>query len=310
MQHRIPKALAAALVLCLAFTGTAFAKDKLKVGVTVLDLANPFFVEMTNAEKAAVEKMGGSITINDPKDDVSKQIEALENFIAAKCDAIIITAIDPKAVMPAIKKARAQGIVVIAHTDKLEEYDAWVAADEYDMGMTLGQEAGKWIKDRLGGKAEVAVLNYDLMPQVIKRKQGMIDGIKKYAPAAQVVADVLGGTPEKGMADAENFMQAHPNVKVIVSVNDGGALGALQAVKAAKKATPDFFIGGIDATQEALSKIAAGEVYRATVDQSAKTAGETCVDLALKAINKQPYQKDYHQQLKAVTTANIKDYVK
>ena len=311
MRNKILKAFALTLVVCLAFAGTAFAKDKaIKVGITVLDLANPFFVELTNAEKAAVEKLGGSVTINDPKDDVSKQIEALENFIAAKYDAILITAIDPKAVMPTIRKARAQGIIVIAHTDKLEEYDAWVAADEYDMGMTLGEEAGKWIKAKLGGKAEVATLNYDIMPQVIKRKQGMIDGIKKYAPAAKFVADVLGGTPEKGMSGAENFLQAHPNIKVIVSINDGGALGALQAVKAAKKDSADFFIGGIDATQEALSKIAAGEIYRATVDQSPKVAGETCVELAVKALNKQPFEKDYHQKLKIVTMANIKDYVK
>jgi ribose transport system substrate-binding protein len=311
MRGLVKRVVFLMVIFGLAFTTNTFAKDKAyKFGITVLDLANPFFVEMVNAEKAAIEKLGYTVTINDPQDDVPKQIEALENFIAAKYDAIIITAIDPKAVLPTIKKARAQGIVVIAHTDKLEEYDAWVAADEYEMGNTLGLEAGAWIRDKLGGNAEVAVLNFDLMPQVIRRKQGIIDGIKKLAPAAKVVADVQGGKPAKGMAAAENFLQAHPNIKVIVSINDGGALGALQAVKAAKKDTPDFFIGGIDATQEALSKIAGGEVYRATVDQSPKVAGETCVTLALKALNKETFEKDYKQRLKLVTAANIKDYIK
>jgi ABC-type sugar transport system substrate-binding protein len=124
-----------------------------------------------------------------------------------------------------------------------------------------------------------------------------------------VVADALGGTPANGMSAAEGFVQAHPNLKVIVSVNDGGALGALQAVKAAKKDSKDFFIGGIDATQEALSKIAAGEIYRATVDQAPRVAGQKCVELAMKALRKEAYQKDYKQDLKIVTIANIKDYM-
>ena len=307
------------LLLCLLLLvsplfaqGGAESKDdgQLKFGMTVLDISNPFFVELSQAAKAEVERLGGTITINDPKDDVAKQIEALENFISAKVDAIIVTAIDPVAVMPTIKKARQQGIVVVAHTDKLEEYDAWVAADEYTMGYTLGEEAGKWIRDNLNGFAEIGILNYDIMPQVIKRKQGIIEGIHKYAPDAVVVGDALGGTPQNGMSATEAFLQANPNIKVIASINDGGALGALQAVKAANKDTPDFFVGGIDATQEALSKIKAGEIYRATVDQAPGIAGRKCVELAVKAINGESFEKDYSQDLVIVNSSNVDQFIK
>ena len=293
------------LLLCLLLLvsplfaqGGAESKDdgQLKFGMTVLDISNPFFVELSQAAKAEVERLGGTITINDPKDDVAKQIEALENFISAKVDAIIVTAIDPVAVMPTIKKARQQGIVVVAHTDKLEEYDAWVA--------------GKWIRDNLNGFAEIGILNYDIMPQVIKRKQGIIEGIHKYAPDAVVVGDALGGTPQNGMSATEAFLQANPNIKVIASINDGGALGALQAVKAANKDTPDFFVGGIDATQEALSKIKAGEIYRATVDQAPGIAGRKCVELAVKAINGESFEKDYSQDLVIVNSSNVDQFIK
>lgn len=298
------------LVSVAGFAGGAAEKDKkqIRIGMSVLDLSNPFFVALTKAASEAAKENGVELTINDPKSKIELQVAAIETFIASKVDAIIVTSIDPAALNPLVKKARAQGIKVVVHTTKLAEYDAWVAADEYDMGMTLGLQAGEWIRDRLGGKAEVGILNYDIIPQVINRKKGIIDGIKKFAPNAQVVSDATAGSPTEGMQAVENFLQAHPNIKVVCGINDGGALGAYEAVVAAGKATDDFFIGGIDAVPEAVAKIKAGGIYRATVDQAPGIAGKTCVELALKAIRGQSFEKDYLQKLVPVNKSNIANY--
>jgi ABC-type sugar transport system substrate-binding protein len=304
-------AVALIVAASMAFAGGAAQKKddgKIKIGMSVLELANPFFVALTNAAKEAAVANGVELTINDPKQKVEAQVAALETFIAAGMDAIIVTSIDPAALNPVVKKARAAGIKVVVHTTKLDEYDAWVAADEYDMGMTLGLQAGEWIRDKLGGKAEVGLLNYDIIPQVINRKKGIIDGIKKFAPNITIVGDQTAGSPPDGMKAVENFLQAYPNIKVICAINDGGALGAYEAVKAAGKATDDFFIGGIDAVPEAIAKIKEGGIYRATVDQAPQIAGKMCIELALKAIRGESFNKDYQQELLPVNKTNIAKY--
>ena len=72
-------------------------KQRVIIGVTVLDLANPYYVQIVNGIKEEAEKSGTEIIINDPKSDAAKQLEAVEGFIDTRVDAIIIAALDPKA---------------------------------------------------------------------------------------------------------------------------------------------------------------------------------------------------------------------
>lgn len=288
--------------------GFAQAGEKIKIGMTVLDISNPFFVALTNAAKAKAAEYGAEILINDSKNKSDVQITAMENFIAAGCQAIIVTATDPVAVSSVAGPARADGVKIIAHTTKLEEYDAWVAASEYDMGYTLGLQAGEWAKNHIKGQVEVGLLNFDIIPQVIQRKQGIIDGIKKFVPDMKIVGDAFAGEPPAGMAAAENFLQANPNLKIICGINDGGALGAYEAVMAAGRDTPDFFVGGIDAVPEAIVKIKEGGIYRASVDQDPKGMGEKCVELAIKAIRGEAFEKDYLVKLVPVNKTNVANY--
>ncbi len=280
-----------------------------KIGMSTLNLSNPFFVALTNAAKEYAEANNAELFINDSQDSPEKQITALENFIASGCDAIIVTAVDPEAIMPIVKTARDQGIKVIAHTTKLAEYDAWVAADEYDMGYTLGIAAGEWIAANLGdGEIQAATLNFDTIPQVINRKKGIMDGVLEKAPNVKFVADATAGDPQAGMEATENFIQTYPDLQVLLGINDGGALGGYEAFMAAGKTGDQYLVGGIDATPEGIAKVKDGGIYRVTIDQAPVTAGQKCVELALKAIQGIEFEKDYLQELVPVTAANVADY--
>ena len=268
-----------------AETGGRGTEKKLKIGVSVLDLANPYFVQIVNGIKAGAEGKNIEIIVDDPKSDVSKQVTGIENFISAKVDGIIVAALDPKAIDPIVKKARDKGIKVIAQATNLENADVNVAVQEYTMGNEIGQAAGKWIAEKLGGEAEVAVLNYPRIPQIINREKGIKEGIAKHAPNAKVVATASAATPEEGMKAMETILQAHPNVKVVAAINDSGALGAFQAMKAAGKTGEDIFVGGIDATPEALDNIKANTIFRATVDIQPLQNGKTDLDFMLKLLN-------------------------
>ena len=106
----------------------------------------------------------------------------------------------------------------------------------------------------------------------------------------------------------ENILQANPDVEVLVGVNDAGALGGYEAIMAAGKDSNRFFVGGLDATQEALDKIKEGGIYRATVDIQPYETGKLFVDTLLEVIENGPIKETVTIPMKVVNSSNIGDY--
>ena len=283
--------------------------------MSVLNLANPFFVALADGAQEEADKLGVELVINDPKDDVNSQVTALENFINGGFDGFVVTATDPAAIAPLAKEALDGGMYVVAHTSDLgeENQTALVWAVEHDMGYTLGLQAGEWAKAHIpkGETLKLGVLNYDVIPQVIQRREGIVDGITEvFGDNIEVVGSVTAGDPTTGLEAGETWLQAHPDLDMIVGINDGGALGAYQAVIAADKNDPNtFFVGGIDATDEALAAVKDGGSYQATVDQQPKEMGALTVRTLVAAIKGEPYEAVSAIQLAPVNASNVDEFL-
>jgi ribose transport system substrate-binding protein len=258
--------------------------DTVTVGITTFDLVNPYWVKLVEGAQTKADEKGIELVVADPNDDNAKQLNALENFIAMGVDGIIVSALQPAATEQVLSDAQDAGIKIIAQSMETPVADIWVSAAEWDMGYTIGVEAGKWIRDRLNGEAEVLILANDQIPQMIIRKEGVIAGMTEYAPNAEVVAVQDANITELGMRVTENVVQSNPNLKVVVALNDAGALGALAAVESAGLASDDFFIGGVDATPEAREKIDGGTAFRASVDNIPYENGMMNIDLMLELL--------------------------
>lgn len=284
---------------------------QISIGLTFLNLDNPFFVAFKAAAEEACAEAGVNLVFSDSKGTSEGQIKAMEDFIAMGVDAIIITPQDGEAVLPQIQEARSKGIYVVCHTIMPAEYDAYVGADEYDMGFCLGEAAGKWIKENLGDQevVQAATLNYDIAPTVIPRKEGIIAGVLSVADNVEFVATETAGETAAGMAAAETFLATYPDLQVLLGINDGGALGAYEAFMDAGKTGDDILIGGIDATSEGLAKVAEGGIYRITVDQDPANMARICVQNCLDLLAGKEIVKEYYAELVPVTAENIADYV-
>ena len=148
--------LVAALALTLG-AGSAHAADKPIVGLITKTNTNPFFVKMkAGAEEAAksndveLRSFAGKVD-----GDNESQVAAIENLIAAGAKGILITPNDSRAIVPAVEKARAAGIVVIAldtPLDPANAADATFATDNFLAGQMIGQ----WAAKMLGAKAASA----------------------------------------------------------------------------------------------------------------------------------------------------------
>src|SRR5262245_62209150 len=133
--------LALALVCALS---PAHAQQQPVIGLITKTETNPFFVKMREgATEAARARAAKLLTAAGRFDgDNASQVTAIENMLAAGAKAILITPSDTKAIVPAIRKARAAGAIVIAldtPTDPQDATDALFATDNFKAGVLIGE---------------------------------------------------------------------------------------------------------------------------------------------------------------------------
>ena len=93
-------------------------------------------------------------------------------------------------------------------------------------------------------------------------------------PGAVIVADISPPTVNKagGAAMMRTILLAQPNIDVVLGA-DTVVLGALEALRAAGKARPDQFLGGIDGEPEAIAEIKKGGPYKASISLASPVFG-------------------------------------
>ncbi len=250
--------------------GTADAGTPKKIGASLQNMSNPYFIEVANGIEAKCKELGWEVTVTDANYDVAKQVSDVENFLAQGVDGLFICPIDANALTQVVEKAKSEGIPVVAQAQLVPQADAQLTIDEYDYGTAIGTQAAAWINEKLGGKGNVLIISQDNVEDVVRRGDGIQETILKLAPESKIVARQAGDSPDAAMSVTENIMQANPEVNVIACVNDSSALGANEAIKGMNLSQDKldlFYIGGADATEEAVAKIKdTGNLIRSTID--------------------------------------------
>ena len=290
----------------------ANGEKKVKIGMTVQSLSNPTWAGYCQSIEKEVKAQGGSINYVSCDSNVSKQITQIENFISSGVDVIIIHPADPEGVEFALKQARESGIKVLAWDDNLKNADlAWLI-DNHELGYTIGEHAAKWINEKLGGSAEVAILNYPQLPILLERGNGIRDAITELAPKAKIVAESSAIDTKEGIEKMETIFQSNPKVKVVCSIGGGGSVGANESAKAAGKITDDFGIFAADATQPELSALKNNEGIRMTVTVTGTNtdiAKEIWEMVTLLQSGEPIATKEIYREFIPVTHDNVDEYL-
>jgi fructose transport system substrate-binding protein len=228
------------LLLCaLVCASSAAHAQNVVVGLITKTETNPFFVKMKQgAAKEAKAKGAKLMTAAGKFDgDNASQVTAIENMVTAGAKAILITPSDTKAIVPAIKKARAAGVLVIAldtPTDPENATDALFATDNFKAGVLIGQYA----KAAMGGKA-AKIATLDLAPGITVgklRHDGFLQGFGiKNGDRSIVCSQDTQGDQAKGQTAMENCLQKAPDINLVYTINEPAAAGAYQALKSAGK---------------------------------------------------------------------------
>ena len=241
--------------------GSATSAPTKTIGVSIQNREAQFYQEMEAGMTAEAKKYGYALNVVAANRDNARQQSQVEDFISKHVNAIVLTPYDSKAIGSAIVEANRAKIPVftadIASTSKQGVVVAHIASDNVEGGV----EAGKLICKAIGGVGEVAIVDEPEVTSVQDRVRGFKEYLAKSCPKAKIVADVdSGGQRDKAANDVGDILQTHPHLRGIFGINDDSALGALTAVRAAGMAGKVAIVG-FDATPEARTAIAKGEMY-------------------------------------------------
>jgi inositol transport system substrate-binding protein len=300
-------ALAASTVL----TTAAWAEN---IGVSMALFDDNFLTVLRNGMQDYAKTLDGvTLQVEDAQNDVGKQLNQIQNFVASGVDAIIVNPVDTDATVAMSEAAAAANIPLVyvnrepINVDQLPDNQAFVASNEAESGTLEMQEICKL----MGGKGKILVLMGELSNQAARmRTQDVHDVIgKEPCTGIEIVEEQTGNwSRTEGTNLMTNWLSSGVEFDAVVSNNDEMAIGAVQALKAAGTDMSKMIVGGVDATQDALAAMKAGDLD-VTVFQNAAGQGQGAVDAALKLARGEQVEQKVYIPFELVTPENIDNYM-
>jgi fructose transport system substrate-binding protein len=246
------------------------------VGLITKTETNPFFVKMKEGAQAKADELGMELQsfAGEFDGDNEAQVQAIESLISAGADGILITPSDSAAIVPAVDKARQEGILVIALDTQLDPPDAADATFATD-NFVAGEYIGEWAAVTLGDEAaDAKIAMLDLNPNQVsvdvQRDQGFLQGfgidvgdetqIGDESDPRIVGHDSTDGAEEGGRTAMENLLSTNPDINVVYTINEPAAAGAWEALKAAGKTEEDVILVSVDGGCPGVENVQAGVI--------------------------------------------------
>ena len=177
---------------------------------------------------------------------------------------------------------------------------SFIGSDNYEGGKL----AGEYIARRLGGKGKVAVLEGIPGHETgDSRLRGFRDALKATPEIEIVASQTANWERDQGFNVFQNILQSHPDVQAVFACSDLMALGAVEAIAAAKK-TGQIMVVGFDASAEAREAVRRGTMD-ATVAQSPSAMGALAVENAYRLIKGEQIKDEIVVPIQLITKENV-----
>jgi ribose transport system substrate-binding protein len=288
-------ALVGAFALTLAACGSSDTGSGSDAEVVVADGETPYVAIISKGfqhqfwqavQKGAEDtagRLGVTYTYEGPENEsqVDKQMEQLEAALAKNPSALCFAALDSKAAIPLLEKAKAAGIPVIAFDSGVDS-DIPITTAATDSVASAALAADKMV-ELIGGKGKVAIVAHDQTSRTgIDRVKGFKDQIESAHPGVTIVDIQYGGGDQLKSTDiTKAIIAAHPDIKGIFGANEGSAIGVLNGVKESGN-VGKIIIVGYDSGKAQKDAIKAGEMAGA-ITQDPIGIGTKCIEAAVAA---------------------------
>lgn len=305
------------LLLCMlgvlgAFCSHLYSRDfsarqnehRRKFGAVYMTLNNPFYEIIDEEIRTAVENQGDVLISRDPALSVERQTEEIKELLDSGIDVLFLNAVDWQEMGPALELAYKAHVPVIVIDTNVQD-DKYVActvlSDNYLAGVQCAQHLVSHAK---GGN--IAVLKHPEAKSAVDRIQGFLDTIALH-PHFRIVAEAeCKGQLELAMPAMEAMLREHPEINIVMALNDPAALGAIAALQHAGR-LDDVMVYGVDGVPETKEMIVNGRMT-ATAGQSPRQIGRIAVQNAYKLLQGEQPEKIVRLKTNLLTRENVRNY--
>jgi ribose transport system substrate-binding protein len=217
-------------------TSDTTVEKKKVIGISLFYRRDEYYKDLESSFIYEAEKAGYDVIIQDADADPAKQTQQIEDFVQKKVDAIALAAADPAGLVPAIDAAVDAGIPVLTYDGPSESKKVLthVGFDFYEDGVTVGEWAKKYINEKLGGKANIAIIDFPQSAIVCGLRAKGFRDIMESMDGVKVVAQQDGkASRTDSMSVMENILTANPDVDIVYGINYDTCAGAAAAIEAA-----------------------------------------------------------------------------
>ncbi len=295
MQKPLKKAfLILVILLC---TSALFAagstekagKEQYLIAYSQAELVNAWRVTNQKDMEASAERLGVKLISIDANQDPAKQLADIQNMLAQKPDALILSPLESKALVPAIRMCE-QGnvpLIVIDRTIEAEPgkgvYKTEITQSHVLSGEKLAEKAIELLTAKYGEPRGnvVHVQGMAGASPVIDANKGWDSVMAKYPKIKNVATADAGFTTEGGLKVMEDFLQRFPKGQIDIVRSDYSAMtvGAIQAIKNAGRDEILGYVVGEGGHYLAIEAVIAGDIARET--QTPPYFGELALKSAL-----------------------------
>lgn len=236
------------------------AEDPFVVGMSQCNLGEPWRVQMNaDVRAAAAANPGLRVVFKDAQNNSLTQRAQVEEFVEEGVDLLIISPKEAAPLTGPVAAAYRRGIpvIVLDRAVQGDSFTTFIGADN----VRIGREAGRWIRERLGGKGRVVELK-GLMTSTPgqDRNRGFLEGLElERNPGLRIVfTGEMQWLEPNARREMESALATNPHIDAVYAHNDPGAHGAWLAARAAGREREMLFVG-IDALpQEGRQYVAQG----------------------------------------------------
>lgn len=270
-----------------SFSNSAGSKaltDRLTLAWSPKSFSDEYYKEVTRGfEEYCAEKKYFALVAN-PKNNKEEQFSEFENWIAMGVDGIAASPVDAQRLSQAVLSAKEAGIVVAGYYNEIPLANLNFVLDEYASGVIIGENAARWIDEKIMGTANVFILGNDDDIGMNQRRQGIesvLRGVSKVRVVSRINAATLGDAEKSAL----EVLSKYKYINVVICVSDEYALAVLDAVRDLRIDNETFYIGGAGYTRKMIVEMnKAGNYLRSTVDFDPYQAGREIAELLAEAV--------------------------
>jgi len=296
---RLPPAAIAAVFVCILLSfscntakrQTEAETKKLRLAVIPMGTTHEFWKAIHAGAKKAADELGVKIIWKGPlkEDDRNEQIQIVETMLDSGVDALILTPLDDRALMPPVAEAKARGIPTVIFNTALkgDDFIAYVSTDNWKGGVLAAERIG----GLLGGRGNLILIRIiEGVEGNRQREEGFLQTIRSKFPGINILSDnqYAGITTETAYQTTENLLARFHNVDAIFTPNESTTFGCLRALQDHGLAGKVIHVG-FDSSKKLIEALEKGEL-QGLVLQDPVRMGYDSVRTAVARLRGEPYE--------------------